>query len=364
MKKILCILDSLNTGGAETFLMKLSRCTPPEVCRFDFVVSYHGGVYYQEVLDRGGKVFVVPPRRKDLPGAFEAIRRIVKENGYDSVLKLGDSPLLSIDLIAAKLGGAQKLGFRSCNALTGLSVKEMVIDSVMRPVLNWSANVKLAPSMLAAEYTFGKRHAHKDVQLIHNGVDLSIFCYKNEGRERIRKEFSLAGKLVIGHVGRLTKQKNHRFLLDVFCEIRKKRTDAVLLLVGTGELEAQIRIWVQELGLEPYVIFAGTRLDIPDMLSAMDVFVFPSFHEGMPNTVIEAQATGLPCVIADTITREADITGLVQYLSLNNLPEVWANAALTALAPERRDTAPDFLENHYDIQSVAKHFLELLCPEE
>ena len=194
---------------------------------------------------------------------------------------------------------------------------------------------------------------------LHNGVDLKMYHYDEEGRGRIREEFSLDGKLVVGHVGRFHEQKNHRFLLEVFREIRKRRDDAVLLLVGVGTLEVDVRRRVKELDLENVVIFAGQRFDVPQLLSAMDVFVFPSFHEGMPNTVIEAQATGLPCVIADTITAEADITGLVTYLPLEETAEHWAQTALNRVTEQRRDTAGDFLERGYDIESVATELLGL-----
>ena len=235
------------------------------------------------------------------------------------------------------------------------------MDMIFRPVLNMAANVKLAPSMLAAEYTFGKHHANKDVHLIHNGVDLDVFHFDVESRRNIREEFSIQDKFVVGHIGRFHKQKNHRYLLEVFRRIREQRQDAVLLMVGTGELEGQIREWVKSLELEDSVIFTGQRFDIPQLLSAMDVFVFPSLHEGMPNTVIEAQATGLPCVIADTITPEANITGLVTYLPLTEEKKPWVDTALSIVSEERRDTSADFAAKGYDIKVVAKEFIGLLC---
>lgn len=363
MKRILCILSTLSAGGAETFLMKLSRVLPLEEYQLDFIVSVEGGCYTQEVLDRGGRIHPIPLRTKDLPGAFLGIKRVVQENGYDCVLKLGETSIAAVDLIAARLGGAKQLAMRSCNALTGLSLPNRIIHRLLRPVLNGISTVKLAPSMLAAEFTFGHKRAHKDVHLLHNGVDLEFFRYDADGRDAIRREFSLENKLVIGHVGRFHEQKNHRYLLEVFHQIRTQRSDAVLLLVGTGALEQQLRDQAAELGIADSVIFTGARFDIPQLLSAMDVFVFPSFHEGMPNTVIEAQATGLPCVIADTITPEANITGLVTYLPLTHTPEQWADTALSAAAAPRRDTSADFLVNGYDIQSVAKTFVGLLCPD-
>ncbi len=361
MKRILCIISALTPGGAETFIMKVYRSLLTENYQFDFIVSEDGGCYTDEVLDRGGRIYKIPLRTKDPLGALNGIRKIVRENQYAYVLKLGETPVASLDLVAARMGGAKRLAMRSCNALTGLSAKNKFINAAFRPVLNCVANIKLAPSMLAAEFTFGKRQAHKNVHLVHNGLDLSIFHYDIEGRRKIREEFSIADKLVVGHVGRFHEQKNHRFLLQVFRRIHDARNDAVLLLVGKGELETEIREQAKELGIEDAVIFTGVRFDVPQLLSAMDVFVFPSFHEGMPNTVIEAQATGLPCMIADTITSEADITGLVKYLPLSQPPERWAEAALAEFTETRRDTAGDFIRHGYDIQSVADELMEILC---
>lgn len=360
MKRILCILSALTAGGAETFLMKIYRAMPPDAYQLDFIVSEENGCYTQEVLDRGGRVFAIPKRTEDVWGAMKGIADVVRQNKYEFVIKLGNPPVAGLDLIAARIGGAKCLAMRSCNALTGLSVKDRCINAMLRPVLNAVANVKIAPSMLAAEFTFGKKHAHKDVHILHNGVDRNVFHYDGEGRRRIREEFSLGDRLVVGHVGRFHRQKNHRYLLEVFAKLRAVREDAMLMLVGAGELEGVIRDQIRELGLEGAVIFTGQRFDIPQLLSAMDVFVFPSFHEGMPNTVIEAQATGLPCVIADTITKEADITGLVQYLSLEQPPEYWAKTALSAVVEERADTSLAFLEHGYNIEDVAKELLQLL----
>ncbi len=357
MKRILCILSSLNAGGAETFLMKIYRALPANEYRLDFVVSHGGGCYTQEVFDRGGRIYEIPKRTEDFLGAFRGIRSIVKENNYDTVLKLGENSLAVADLIAAKLGGATNLALRSCNAPTGLSIKMRCIHNLLRPLLNSIATVKLAPSRLAADFMFGKRCG---VTLINNGVDLEIFHFDAQGRERVRSELGLDNKFVVGHIGRFNKQKNHRYLLEVFCEISKIRSDAVLVLVGVGEDHDLIVGWISELGLEDRVVLTGQRFDIPQVLSAMDVFIFPSLHEGMPNTVIEAQATGLPCVIADTITREADITGLIQYLPLSMPPCEWATVAMKSSKLTRRDTSEDFIRHGYDIGSVAKEFLSIL----
>lgn len=357
MKRILCILSSLDAGGAETFLMKAYRVLDPEEYQFDFVVSIGNGCYTREVLARGGKIYEIPQRTKDVVGAFRGIRTVVKNNKYDTVLKLAGNSLAVMDLIAAKLGGARQLIARSCNAPTNLSFKARCIHSFFRPLLNCVTTVKLAPSQLAAEFMFGKC---KDVRLLHNGVDLNIFRFDSQARNKIREEFGVEGKTVVGHIGRLHPQKNHGYLLEIFSQIHKQCNDAVLLLVGTGSLEGQIRSQIMEMGLQDNVIFAGQRFDIPALLSAMDVFVFPSLFEGMPNTVIEAQATGLPCVISDTITREANITNLVHYMSLSDSTYLWAEKALSLLSEERKDTSEDFTKHGYNIKDVARELVELI----
>ena len=124
MKRVLCILSALVAGGAETFVMKVSRSLPAEEYQIDFAVSEDGGCYTQEVLDRGGRIYKIPMRTQDFLGAFKGIRSVVRENKYESVLKLGENGLAVADLIAARLGGAKVLALRSCNASTGMSLKE------------------------------------------------------------------------------------------------------------------------------------------------------------------------------------------------------------------------------------------------
>ena len=356
MKRCLCIVSSLDAGGAETFLMKISRVLSPDEYQLDFIVSAGNGCYTKEVLERGGKIYEIPLRTKDFFGAFVGIQSIVKENNYDVVLKLGENSLSVMDLIAARLGGAHHLALRSCNAPTDLSRNERYVHEFFKPLLNHVVTTKLAPSQLAADFMFGEK---SDVKLLHNGVDLDSFRYNLQDRLAIREEFGLKDKFVVGHVGRFHAQKNHGYLLEVFNKIHKQREEAVLLLVGTGPIEKQIRERVCTLGLQDYVVFTGQRFDIPALLSAMDVFVFPSLYEGMPNTVIEAQATGLPCIIADTITSEANLTGLVHYLSLYDDADQWADNIFAAYSNTRVDTSVAFTECGYNIRDVAKELMKI-----
>ena len=367
MKRLLCILSGMNAGGAETFLMKVYRRIDKEKYQLDFVLNEKGKNFYEdEIVSLGGKIYKIPCKSESLSQFKKQLTAIIRENKYEYVFRITSTAMGFMDLKIAKKAGALRCSARSSNSSDGGGLKAFVAHRLGRILYNKYVDVKFAPSDLAAEYTFGKKaYRNGKVTILNNGVDLSFFHYDKDGGKEIRKEFgSDEDKLVIGHIGRFMTQKNHAFLLDIFNEICKEKDNAVLMLVGVGELEQQIKAKIAKLGLEEKVIFTGARADVPKLLSAMDVFVFPSFYEGMPNTVIEAQSTGLPCVIADTITKEADITGLVHYLSLNDSAKVWAEKALSIVEKERKDTKADFIENGYDIESVVSKFTQLVFGED
>lgn len=354
----------MDAGGAETFLMKIYRNLDKTKYQMDFAVSItYEGYYDAEIKSMGGKIYYVVPKSQGLWKNFISVKKLVQEHKYDYVLRTSHQALAALELFAAKLGGAHTRVFRSSNANSTIGSKvEAILQKVFFFLPRVCANVKIAPSTFAAEYVFGKGCVETGkATLLKNSVDLDVFCYDAEARQTLRREFGFTDDtLVVGHVGRFMTQKNHTFLLDIFAQIHKKRPDAKLMLVGKGELEQEIRHKIADLDLTEDVIFTGVRKDVPQLLSAMDVFVFPSFYEGMPNTVIEAQATGLPCVIADTITPEADITGLVDYVSLATPVQIWADLALEKAAKPRKNTHADFIHHGYDIDSATNKFVELV----
>lgn len=365
MKRVLCIVGGMNAGGAETFLMKVYRALDKTKYQMDFAVAISDKGYYDDEIDSlGGKIYHIPPKTKNPIKSFNAIRKLVKENKYEYVLRTSQHSLSALELLAARFGGAKTRVFRSSNSNTvSKSKKQMLLHKLCAFMPRRFANVRIAPSTEAADFMYGKNSVTKGrAQILKNAVDLNEYCFVMENREKIRKDFNIEKKKIIGHIGRFTAQKNHVFLIDIFHEIHKKDAETRLLLIGKGEHEKDVRSKVKDLDLEDSVIFAGVRADVPALLSAMDVFVMPSLYEGMPNTVIEAQATGLPCIIADTITREANITGLVKYLPLEN-PELWATAALDAVSEERADTKAAFIENKYDVESTARDFVKLVFGE-
>lgn len=353
----------MDAGGAETFLMKIYRSLDREKYQLDFCINVKEKCFYEdEILSLGGKIFRIPSKSENMREFRRQLALIVRREGYRRVLRITSNGMGFLDLMIAKRAGALICSARSSNASDGAGIKAALAHRVGRLLYQRYVDSAIAPSDLAARYTFGdKAYGRGEVAILHNAVDLGVFKFDGAARDSIRRELGIPSDArVIGHVGRFAQQKNHAFLADIFKSIHDKDERAVLLLVGDGPLREDFERRIAELGLSENVVLAGIRSDVPALLSAMDVFVFPSFYEGMPNTVIEAQATGLACVISDTITAQADITGLVDYMSLSSSADAWADAALARLSCPRRDTHTDFYRQRYDIRSVTEDFVRLV----
>lgn len=360
MKRILCLVSGMNAGGAETFLMKLYRNMDRTLYQMDFAVNVQEPAFYdEEIKSMGGKIYYIPPKTKDFKGFTKGLYHLVKNEKYENILRITSNSIGFYDLLVAKKAGAKICAARSSNSSDGGSFKVRAVNRLARILLLRYVDVMIAPSDLAAEYTFGKRMVRKGrVHFLKNAIDLNEFSYSEISRKEIREEFGLKDEFVIGHIGRFSEQKNHKFLVDIFAKVLENIPNAVLLLVGEGELREDIDGHVRRKGIQKNVIFAGVRKDIAKLLSAMDAFALPSLYEGMPNVIIEAQATGLPCVIADTITREADLTGLVNYVSLRGIDE-WINniEKLDCHQIERKAYVQDMQQKGYDIEKEVEKFL-------
>ena len=181
------------------------------------------------------------------------------------------------------------------------------------------ANLQLACSKEAGEWLFG----NTQFIVLNNGIDVSKYVFNQNIREEYRKILGFSDELVLGHVGRFSNQKNHNFLIDIFYEIIKINKKSKLILIGTGELENEIKEKVESLSLKEKVIFLGARADVNKIMQAMDVFILPSLFEGLPVVGVEAQASGLPCIISDTVSKDVKITDSVLQISLSLPPEEW-----------------------------------------
>ncbi len=363
MKRLLCIVGGMNAGGAETQLMKIYRALDRTKYQMDFAVTLDApGFYDEEIRAMGGRIFHIAPKSKKPWKNFNDVRKLVKRERYYYVLRTSEHALSALELFAARLGGAKKRVYRSSNSRVGSARSASAyLHRLCRFMPKRFANARIAPSTEAAEFMFGKGCVDKGkATLLHNAIDLSVFTYDETARQKIRNELGISEeKLILGHVGRFSEQKNHLFLIEVFKKICEQTPNAILLLVGAGSLKERVERRAEELGVRNSVIFTGVRSDVPALLAAMDVFVFPSFYEGMPNTVIEAQATGLPCVVSDTITREANVADLVKFLPLSSADK-WAEEILQCVRAPRGEMKDVFIDKRYGIQGVADEFVKLV----
>lgn len=363
--KLLCIIGDLDVGGAETFIIKVFKNINREKYIIDFLLfTEKECAYNREVKDLGGTIIVATSKEKNLIKSFFEIYKIVKNGNYRNVLKVSEYSIGAIDLFAAMLAGAKKRAYRSTNSGSLESEIKLIIHKMLIPFLNMTSNILIAPSTEAALFTFGKRAVMKHkVNYLNNGVPLDKFIISSSVTQRKKEELHIENKYIIGHIGRFSKQKNHKYIIDVFEKVHSINKDSVLLLIGEGELKNEISKYVNDKELYNYVIFLGIRKDIPELLSTMDVMILPSLYEGMPNVLIEAQAMGLPAVVSDTITKESNITGLVKYLSLSESTIVWAHEILSSKKQKVTECHTLLRNKGYDLNNVIDNFVSLTFGE-
>jgi len=381
--RILHVLYKMDRGGAETWLMHILRHIDRQRFRQDFLVHDPSpGAYDAEAQRLGCRLIYCPypswpwgyARRfkKILAdyGPYDIIHSHLARGGYYLALAYKAGVPVRIahthaeeSLRWLKVPGkidpihAEKLPrWRKFNFIMKVSVK--LSDFLIRRY----ATAGLAPSELAASGRFGPDwQSDPRWQVLSLGIDLSPFRENIEPRA-VRQELGIPEKaLVIGHVGRFARQKNHRFILRVAAEISRLEPDFRLLLVGQGPLRPDLERLADQAGLKDKVIFTGPRADVPRlMLGAMDVFLFPSLFESLGIVVLEAQAAGLPCLVSETIPEEAEVvTPLFRRLSLSEPPSRWAEAILAAR--EVTVTQPEALEimehSHFNIESSCRELV-------
>lgn len=208
-----------------------------------------------------------------------------------------------------------------------------------------------ACSWAAADWLFGPKIPREQIKILHNAIDIEKFAYNPSVQAKCRNLLGVEDNFVMGHIGRFSAQKNHDFLIDVFYEVSKELTNAKLMLVGEGPLENLVREKVERLGIMDKVLFLGQRQDIPQLLQAMDVFCLPSKFEGLPISLVEAQASGLTCIASIRVPEESTIVS-THMARLPLVLEKWV-AALIEVARSsfcRQSSLSEFVEQGYDLR--------------
>lgn len=361
MIRVLQVVDSMDMGGIQAFIMNVYRTLDRENVQFDFLVfRQHEQVFEKEILSLGGKMYKLPGRRKGILKNKCAIKKFFDQHPEYSVIHYNTSSLSDIGALieASKRNIPVRIIHAHSTKAPGNKIHTYIHKFNKRKIQKYATHY-LACGKLAGDWFYKGTNVIEKVIIVNNGIDCTIYKFNEEKRNSMRKELQLDDKFVIGHVGRFSEVKNHCFILKVFSTFFKdySNLNPKLLLVGNGELFDDIKLLAKELNVERDVIFLGTRHDIPDLLQAMDVMIMPSFYEGFPVTLVEAQASGLPCVVSDSITRDAMIKNNVVMKSLDDDIENWEKSLITNT--KRDIDINDLVDNGFDIQTTVLQLMKL-----
>lgn len=344
MIRVLQCVNNMHRAGLETVLMNYYRNIDRTRIQFDFLTHRPDRDDYDDEIEAlGGRIYRAPRLYpQNYPAYFAYMKQLFAEHPEYKIVHSHIDSMSYLPLLAAKKAGVPVRIAHSHN--TGLDKDlKYILKQYFRYRLPSVANCFWSCGEKAGEFLF----RGEPFTVIPNAIDPEIFCYRPEIRQAKRAELGLGDQFAVGHIGRFSDQKNHKFLIEIFCRILDKDPNAVLILAGKGEKEPQIREKVQALGIEKSVSFLGNRSDINELYQAMDVFVMPSLYEGVPMVGIEAQMAGLPCVFSDKVPQEVAFSDKCSFVELGRTAEQWAVAVL-ACAGER--TVAGSQDVKYDIR--------------
>lgn len=357
--RVLQVVGRMDRGGIETMIMNLYRHIDRSKVQFDFLAHYgREAAYNNEIRALGGRIYEMPALKDDthvyywrLFSYIKALHRFFKGHPEYKVLHGHMTNTASIYMPIAKKYGVTCRIAHSHNTRGKAGILGLVTDILQRFITR-SATDYFACSEAAKHWFYPEKliSAGK-VHVLANAVDAERFRFNADKRRVVRDELNLGESLVIICVARFRPEKNQTFLIDILKEMLEVRQDVVFVFAGEGPCEDDVKVKAKEYGVEEYTRFLGMRTDIPDVLCAADAFVLPSFWEGLPVTVIEAQASGLHCVVNDALTEEMNALGMVKYVSGDNL-DAWVEALFEAGAQERKDTYNEIIASGYDINTT------------
>ncbi len=351
--RILQMIGSLNIGGSQTVVLNIYKAINKDMIQFDFIIDKPEEIGIASAVESlGANVYVLP--------TFKGTNYLKVRNAWNQffdahpdykVLHSHVRSYASLFFPIAKSHGVKTI-IHSHSTSNGKGCSAM-LKRILQYPLRYQADYFLSCSDEAGEWLFGRKVvASERYHLLQNSIDLGLYCFDANKRKSVREELGVGNKTVYIHVGRLHAAKNHTFLLQMFAELLKENDNAVLLIVGDGELRDDIEKTIAQLGIDNSVHMLGMRNDIPDLLRAADCFVFPSIWEGLPVTVIEAQAAGLPCVISANVTENVFISPLAHKVPIDQGIETWISC-LKNLDMERQDVSEYIRNAGFDVNETA-----------
>ena len=348
----------MDRAGIETMLMNFYRHMDRDRVQFDFLANKSKpGDYDDEIKKMGGRIFV-SPGYKNVGRYSKYMTELFRAHPEYKIIHAHNGSLM---LYALKCAQMNNIPVRIAHAHATQIPFDFKngIKKCMKPLIKYVATDYWGCSNAAGEFYFSKKRWNKRNQLIHNAIDADCFTFNEQARSRIRTQYGLGDDFVVGHVGRLTWQKNQKKLLEIFAALHKIKPDSRLVIVGTGELEAKLKNQASELGISDAVTFAGMQTNVNEWYSVFDVFVLSSWYEGLPVVGIEAQAADLPCVFTDKITPEVKIMDRVLFKGLEDDAKAWADAILSFRRQDRISRFDELKSSGYDIKTEAARMLVL-----
>lgn len=353
-KKVLIVMggSSMGVGGIESMVINYYRNIDKSKITIDFVFFGEGvGLYDDEILANGGKIFHLPIKSKHYFQSVAAMKQLLNTEKYDIVhANLNAAGIESALRIAKACGVPVRVSHaHSTNHGTTSTIRRMINEYGRKKITRYSTHNFACSDMAGAWY-----YGNKPYTIVRNAIDTNRFLFSQEVRDRVREEMQVGDKYIVGHIGNLGFPKNQAFLLNAFAAMYKKQPNSELWLVGEGEDLEPLQAQAKELHIEQAVRFLGRRMDVHELLQAMDVFVLPSFFEGFPVVITEAVAADLPCIVSDTITKMVKITPKVSMLSLEDSTEIWSETMLKYQNTARVNRRECIVENGFDIETEAK----------
>lgn len=342
--RVLQCVSNMDRAGIETMLMNFYRNIDRDSIQFDFLCNKSKpGDYDDEIRSLGGNIYVTPGLS---PFKWFKYQRYMKQlfiaHPEYKIIHCQNEAMGFPALYAAKKAGIPVRIAHSHNTVTRFDFK-WPIKILYKFLIKYVATDLVACSHAAGKYLFGK-----DVKVINNAINGEKFLYNEKIRNTLRNELNLVDKFVIGHVGRFEPQKNHKFLINLFYEYQKLNDKAYLLLIGNGSLEDDIKELVNTLNLNDKVLFMGNISNVNDLYQVMDVFVLPSFHEGLPVVGVEAQFADLPCIFSSSITGEVQLSNDVSFIDLST--ELWIEKLQSLFSSKKNRNSVNYMD--YNIKNV------------
>lgn len=346
--RILHIVTYMGRGGLETMLMNYYRSLDRSRVQFDFLTHRDFRADYDDEIEAlGGKIYRLPSLNPFSRSYLGALDRFFGEHPEYRIVHSHLDCMSAIPLKAAKKHGVPVRIAHAHNSNQPRDAKYL-LKLFYKRLIARNATQLFSCSEEAGRWMFGGA----DFRVLNNAIDAGKYAFDADICSAVRHELGLsADGLVVGHVGRFDPQKNHSFLVEIF---EKMPAETRLLLVGDGVLRPNVEQQAAALGIRDRIIFTGVRTDVDRLLQAMDVFLMPSLFEGLPVSIVEAQAAGLPCLISDKVPIECKKTELVTQIPLDASPAEWAEAVLSAAETPRRDTLEQIREAGFDIRANAE----------